>query len=98
MDLCENFPSIVAGVGDLICLLIRGNVHNSRNFPFKRVTPKNIVATMPLIYQFSTPSVPKHKVPWIIILQYAFEMTELIKKTLYGLVSHNEISMVLPRL
>ncbi len=40
---------------------------------------------MPLhiIYKFSIPCVPKHKVPWIIFLQYAFEVTELIKRTHY---------------
>jgi hypothetical protein len=41
------------------------------------------VATVPfhIIYKFSIPYVPRHKVPWIIFLQYAFEVIELIKKT-----------------
>jgi hypothetical protein len=34
-----------------------------------------------IIYKFSAPYVPKHKVPWIIFLQYAFEMIKFIKKT-----------------
>jgi hypothetical protein len=76
------------------------DVHNFGNFPFKKVTPKNIMAIVPLhiIYKFSIPCVPKHKVPCIIFLHYAFEVTKLIKNTLYGLISQNEISMVLPRL
>jgi hypothetical protein len=36
MDLCENLPSIVAGVGDFTCLLIRWNVHN---FGIASLTP-----------------------------------------------------------
>jgi hypothetical protein len=41
------------------------------------------MTTVPLhiIYKFSAPCVPGHKVPWIIFLQYAFAMIELIIKT-----------------
>jgi hypothetical protein len=82
MDLCEHLLSIVTNVGDLICFLI-DEIFITLEISLSKRWHQQISwqpCLFQIIYKFSTPYVPRHKVPWIIFLHYAFEMTKLIKK------------------